>query len=184
MTLLRGERAPAPRTLIDIFRESVEAYPEQLAVDNGAEMLTYTEFSEAAEDLAAELNALGVGRGDTVGVRVKSGTTDLYVAIMGVLTAGAAYVPVDADDPDERARLVFGEADVASVVGNGLAVASRRSLSDPARVCEPEEPDPSDDAWIILPSGSTGTPRAWRSPIVRPRRSSTPRVGSSSGMRR
>lgn len=159
MTLLRGERAPAPRTLIDIFRESVEAYPEQLAVDNGAEMLTYTEFSEAAEDLAAELNALGVGRGDTVGVRVKSGTTDLYVAIMGVLTAGAAYVPVDADDPDERARLVFGEADVASVVGNGLAVASRRSLSDPARVCEPEEPDPSNDAWIIFTSSSTGTPK-------------------------
>ncbi|MEO8851533.1 MAG: Pls/PosA family non-ribosomal peptide synthetase, partial [Allobranchiibius sp.] len=159
MTLLRGDRAPAPRTLIDIFQESVEAFPDRPAIDNGAVMLTYTEFSEAAEDLATELNALGVGRGDTVGVRVKSGTTDLYVAIMGVLTAGAAYVPVDADDPDERARLVFGEADVAAVVGNGLAVASRRSLSDPVDAREPEYPEVADDAWIIFTSGSTGTPK-------------------------
>ena len=56
-------------------------------------------------------------------MRIKSGTSDLYVAIVGVLTAGAAYVPVDADDPDDRARLVFGEADVAAVIGNDLAIA-------------------------------------------------------------
>ena len=45
---------------------------------------------------------LGVGPGDKVGVRVPSGTTDLYVAILGIISAGAAYVPVDADDPEER----------------------------------------------------------------------------------
>ena len=99
--------------------ETVADHPEALAIDNGAEMLTYEEFAEAADELAAALNAVGVGRGDRVGVRIRSGTVDLYVAIMGVLVAGAAYVPVDADDPDERARLVFGEADVAAVVGNG-----------------------------------------------------------------
>ena len=55
-------------------------------------------------------------------MRVSCGTTDLYVAILGILLAGAAYVPVDADDPDERARLVFDEADVAAVVGNDLTV--------------------------------------------------------------
>ncbi len=46
----------------------------------------------------------GIGRGDRVGVRIPSGTTDLYVAIIGILMAGAAYVPVDHDDPDERAQ--------------------------------------------------------------------------------
>lgn len=153
--LLRGDLAPAARTLVDIFRETVAQASEDSAVDAGTGVLTYAELEEAADELAAELNALGVGRGDKVGVRVSSGTTDLYVAVLGILLAGSAYVPVDADDPDERARLVFDEADVAAVVGNDLTVALRRP--GPAR--EPEEPGLDDDAWVIFTSGSTGTPK-------------------------
>src|SRR6478752_1582974 len=125
--LLRSGLAPAPRTLIDIFRDTVEQAPDEPALDAGNGSMTYAELAEAAEGVAAELNLLGVGPGDKVGVRVSSGTTDLYVAIIGILAAGAAYVPVDADDPDERARLVFDEADVAAVVGADLAVAARRT---------------------------------------------------------
>ena len=156
MTLTRASLAPPARTLIDIFRQTVADHPEALAVDNGAEMLTYEEFADAADEVAATLNAMGVGRGDRVGVRIRSGTVDLYVAIMGVLAAGAAYVPVDADDPDERARLVFGEAAVAAIVGNGLVVADRGHVNEPRT---PEDPTPADDAWIIFTSGSTGTPK-------------------------
>ena len=68
---------------------------------------------------AARLRESGVRRGDRVGVRVASGSKELYVSILGILAAGAAYVPVDADDPDERARLVFGEARVRGVIGDG-----------------------------------------------------------------
>jgi non-ribosomal peptide synthetase-like protein len=153
--LLRGASAPAPRTLVDVLRATVEQAPDEPALDAGNGSLTYAELAEAADGLAAELNALGVGRGDKVGVRVNSGTTDLYVAIVGILLAGAAYVPVDADDPDERARLVFGEAEVAAIVGTGLAIAARRP--GPARVAE--DPDLDDDAWVIFTSGSTGTPK-------------------------
>jgi len=156
MSLMRAAMAPPPRTLVDIFNETVAGGPETPAIDNGAELLTYDEFSDAADELAAVLNARGIGRGDRVGVRIKSGTTDLYVAIMGVLVAGAAYVPVDADDPDERARLVFGEADVAAIVGNDLVVAERHPPGEPRPA---EEPQPDDDAWIIFTSGSTGTPK-------------------------
>src|SRR6478735_2996605 len=156
LTLTRAASAPPARTLIDIFSESVALFPDALAIDNGAVMLTYEEFQVAAEDLASELSAVGVGRGDRVGVRIKSGTVDLYVAIMGILVAGAAYVPVDADDPDERARLVFGEADVAAIVGQDLVVADRRR-SGVMRAAE--DPLPTDDAWIIFTSGSTGTPK-------------------------
>ncbi|HQR27560.1 MAG TPA: AMP-binding protein, partial [Nocardioides sp.] len=99
MSLLRSGHAAAPRTLVDIFRESVAARPDDPAVDNGAAVLTYAELDEAAEELAEALNDLGVGRGDRVGIRIRSGTVDLYVAILGVLAAGACYVPVDADDP-------------------------------------------------------------------------------------
>jgi len=156
MSLIRAAKAPTTRTLVDIFNETVAGGPDNSAIDNGAELMTYKEFSDAADELAEVLNARGIGRGDRVGVRIKSGTTHLYVAIMGILVAGAAYVPVDADDPDERARLVFGEADVAAIIGNDLVIADRRP-SGLAR--HSEEPQPSDDAWVIFTSGSTGAPK-------------------------
>ena len=58
--------------------------------------------------VATMLRSAGVGAGDRVGVRMSSGTADLYLAILGVLAAGAAYVPVDVDDPDERAEHLGG----------------------------------------------------------------------------
>jgi non-ribosomal peptide synthetase-like protein len=155
VSLLRSDRAPAPRTLVDVFHASVAGCPDATALDSGTERLTYAELAEAADELADELAARGVGRGDRVGIRLPSGTTDLYVAILGVLHAGAAYVPVDADDPDERARLVFGEADVAAVVGADLAVDVRGQRAPRER----EEPTPEDDCWVIFTSGSTGTPK-------------------------
>jgi non-ribosomal peptide synthetase-like protein len=155
LTLTRASLAPPARTLIDIFSETVARNPDALALDNGPEVLTYEEFRAVSAELAAELSAVGVGRGDRVGVRVKSGTLDLYVAILAVLMAGAAYVPVDADDPEERARLVFGEADVAAVIGTELAISATRHAMP--RV--PDLPQPGDDAWIIFTSGSTGTPK-------------------------
>jgi len=153
--LLRGELAAAPRTLVDIFRATAAQAPDDPAIDAANGVLTYAELEEAAEAVAAELNAAGVGRGDKVGVRIASGTTELYTAILGILLAGAGYVPVDADDPDERARLVFGEAEVAAVVGNELEIAVLSG--GPER--EAEEPGTDDDAWVIFTSGSTGTPK-------------------------
>ena len=63
-------------------------------------------------------------------------TTDLYVAILGILVAGA-YVPADHDDPDERARLVFEEAAVAAVVTADLVIRAGPSDADPAPVEDP-----------------------------------------------
>ncbi|NUR25255.1 MAG: AMP-binding protein, partial [Catenulispora sp.] len=107
--------ASAARTLIDILRATAQAHPDATALDDGRRALDYTRLLAEAQAMAGRLAAAGVGAGDRVGIRVPSGTVDLYIAILGVLTAGAAYVPVDADDPDERARLVFGEAAVRAV---------------------------------------------------------------------
>ncbi len=156
MTLSRALAAPPPRTLVDVFNETVDRYLDAPALDNGAEVLTYGEFREAVDGVAEALNDLGIGPSDRVGIRISSGTTDLYVAIMGVLTAGGAYVPVDADDPDQRARTVFAEADVAAVIGNELAINVRRP--ERGRI-EASEPGVTDDAWVIFTSGSTGTPK-------------------------
>ena len=154
--LFRSGSAPGPRTLVDIFDESVAEYPDAPAVDNGAVVLTYTEMAEAAEEVAAALANLGVGHGDKVGVRISSGTVDLYVAILGVLFAGAAYVPVDADDPDERARMVFDESGAVAVIGDSLVITPRGL---PRGAYGGEAPDVADDAWVIFTSGSTGVPK-------------------------
>ncbi len=154
-TLTAGDRAPDPRSLVDIFAATVAAHPDAPAVDSGLRTLTYDELHEAATEVAERLAAEGVGPGDKVGVRIKSGTTDLYVAILGILLAGAAYVPVDADDPDERARVVFHESGAVAVLGNDLVlkpVAGRTALARRDVV-------PGDDAWVIFTSGSTGTPK-------------------------
>jgi len=159
--LLRSEFAPAPRTLVDIFRETAAQAGDEPALEAGNGLLTYAELEEAADELAVELNAAGIGAGAKVGIRINSGTVELYVAILGVLFAGAAYVPVDAEDPEERARLVFGEAAVAAVIGNDLAIDLRDvpPAAGTDRTGEAGDPAPTDDCWVIFTSGSTGMPK-------------------------
>ncbi|GAB2855834.1 non-ribosomal peptide synthetase [Streptomyces deserti] len=149
-----GGPAASLRTLVDVFDASVRSYPDELALDDGTTQLTYRALAVEVERLRRRLAGAGVGLGDRVGVRVPSGTNDLYVAVLAVLAAGAAYVPVDAEDPDERAELVFGEAGVRAVVRSGheLAVLSRSDV--PAA-----RPGVGQDAWVIFTSGSTGKPK-------------------------
>ncbi|MFB7248070.1 amino acid adenylation protein [Streptomyces populi] len=146
--------AASPRTLVDILDASVRAYPDEPALDDGRRALTYRALAAEVGAMRSRLAEAGVGLGDRVGVRVPSGTNELYVAILGVLAAGAAYVPVDAEDPDERAELVFGEAGVRAVVGAGHEVTVTGRSGVPAG-----RPGVEHDAWIIFTSGSTGRPK-------------------------
>ncbi|MFJ2925829.1 Pls/PosA family non-ribosomal peptide synthetase [Streptomyces massasporeus] len=149
-----GRPAASPRTLVDIFDASVRSYPEEPALDDGTTSLTYRELAAEVERLRRRLGSAGVGLGDRVGVRVPSGTNQLYTAILAVLAAGAAYVPVDAEDPDERAELVFGEAGVRAVIGAGHEITVHGAGETPAA-----RPGVGHDAWIIFTSGSTGKPK-------------------------
>ncbi|MCD7441889.1 amino acid adenylation domain-containing protein [Streptomyces lincolnensis] len=149
-----GGPAASARTLVDIFDASVRSYPNELALDDGTSRLTYRQLAVEVEDLRRALAGAGVGLGDRVGVRVPSGTNELYVAILAVLAAGAAYVPVDAEDPDERAELVFGEAEVRAVIGAGHELVLNGRSDVPAA-----RPGIEHDAWIIFTSGSTGKPK-------------------------
>ncbi len=151
--LLRAADATAPRTLVDILQATVQQHPDADAIDNGIESLTYQQLSDRVELVAGRLAGTGIRPGDRVGIRISSGSLDLYVAILAVLRAGAAYVPVDADDPDERAELVFGQAQVRRVLSGDLPAAS---TTNPMSA---ERPSPTHDAWIIFTSGSTGLPK-------------------------
>lgn len=152
---LLAERAPAPRTLVDILYDTAARYPDAAAIDDGTVQLTYAELIADVEDSVEWLAARGIGRGDRIGIRMPSGSYALYVAILSTLAAGAAYVPVDADDPDERAEMVFTEADVVAVITEaGLMRGPGTS-----RGWRAAAPLGRDDAWVIFTSGSTGTPK-------------------------
>ncbi|MFE6689142.1 epsilon-poly-L-lysine synthase Pls [Streptomyces sp. NPDC057743] len=150
----RTAGTPAPRTLLDVLDATAAAHPQALALDTGTEAITYHDLCSEIERRARQLRQQGIGPGDRVGVRVPSGTAELYLSILAVLRSGAAYVPVDADDPDERAATVFREAAVCAVLGPDT---SPPGLARPTGVQRP--PAPQDDAWIIFTSGSTGAPK-------------------------
>ncbi|AGF73467.1 Pls/PosA family non-ribosomal peptide synthetase [Corynebacterium halotolerans] len=150
---LRAAEAPPKRTLYDVLTATASAHPDAAAIDDG-EILTYAELIDAVHELADELHANGIRRGDRIGVRMTSGTRGLYLAILATIAAGAAYVPVDADDPDERAEMVFSEAHINGVfTDEGFRMLSPRAGGDTRR------PRLDDTAWIIFTSGSTGKPK-------------------------
>jgi non-ribosomal peptide synthetase-like protein len=148
------EPTPA-RTLVDVFQATVAAHPHAPALDAGGTALSYRRLAEEVAKVSGRLRAAGIGAGHRVGVRISSGTPDLYIAILAILSAGAAYVPVDAEDPAERAELVFGEAGVAAVLGDEGALA----ISEGVEPAEHGRATLDGDAWIIFTSGSTGKPK-------------------------
>ncbi len=156
LAVYTGGPAPRRRTLWDILEETAATFPRAPAIDDGRSILDYSELLKEVEHLRARLESAKVGQGDRVGVRVASGTADLYVAILAVLSMGAAYVPVDTDDPDDRVDLVFSEAAVCAVIGSGREVTRRLGRPTGAGAGRPR---PEDDAWIIFTSGTTGKPK-------------------------
>ncbi|KUN09451.1 amino acid adenylation protein [Streptomyces yokosukanensis] len=154
--MYRSAPAAVPHTLLDLLERSVAETPDDLALDDGTVTLSYRRLAEEVERIRRVLRAEGIGRGDRVGVRMASGSVPVYLAILGVLAAGAAYVPVDADDPDERAELVWRESGVCAVLSDGYVLRPRPAIVPRGR---DGGPGPDDDAWIIFTSGSTGKPK-------------------------
>ncbi|MEU9450699.1 Pls/PosA family non-ribosomal peptide synthetase [Streptomyces sp. NPDC048277] len=154
--LFRSAPAASPRTLVDILEATAALNPDAPALDTGAEVRSYRDLCAETRRRSRRLTEQGIGPGDRVGVRVPSGTAELYLSILAVLHCGAAYVPVDADDPEERAATVFREAGVCHVMGPHPQPAG---LAAPSGAAVRSGPAPGDDAWIIFTSGSTGAPK-------------------------
>jgi nonribosomal peptide synthetase DhbF len=142
------------RSLPERFRETCARQPERTAVVCGAQSLTYAELDREARALAAEMVRRGVGPGDLIGLRVAR-SIDVPVAIVGILMAGAAYVPLDPQYPAKRLQMIVEEAGIAWVVGDGIPIRGHA----PAPDVELPEPGPTDRAYVIYTSGSTGRPK-------------------------
>ncbi|MFD8936986.1 amino acid adenylation domain-containing protein, partial [Streptomyces sp. NPDC059578] len=167
---------PALTTLPELFAGRVRECPDALAVMCGEESWSYGELGGRAARLARWLIDGGVGPGGVVAVAVPAGVAQL-VAVLGVVLAGAAYVPVDVEYPGERIGWLLEDAQPGLVLTTRAAVGSLPDgLSvdvvlldevDTDRLSGAEVVDaervvpllPSHPAYVIYTSGSTGRPK-------------------------
>src|SRR6266540_6974605 len=173
-----AERAdpPGPRhsCLQRFFEASADAHPDRPAILFGDECLTYGELEARANRLARHLLASGIGRGGRVAILLDR-SVELYVAILGTLKSGAAYVPLDPSYPADRVRFIVEDAGVRTIITSSELISNHPSQlpavlldADGPRIDEqsgarpdPSEPDvgPDDLCYIIYTSGSTGHPK-------------------------
>ncbi|WP_156669618.1 non-ribosomal peptide synthetase, partial [Mycobacterium sp. E3339] len=159
----------AGASIPELFAAHVASTPHAVALSWQGRSTTYRELDEAANRMAHLLVRHGAGPGAVVAL-LFSRSADAIVAILGVLKAGAAYLPIDPALP--AARLGFMIADAAPAVA--VTTADLRSrlygadlpivdVNDEALHAEPttplRHPDPEDIAYLIYTSGTTGVPK-------------------------
>ncbi|MEU3457526.1 non-ribosomal peptide synthetase [Micromonospora sp. NPDC006766] len=135
--------------------------PDAVAVQCGSRTISYRRLSDEAYAVATRLAAAGVRRGDRVGVTVEPDES-LIPVLLGVLMAGAAYVPLDPAYPRMRLAFMAEDAGLAAVVGPDGTVDTRAPVlpvRGPAESAKLPSVDASDAAYVIYTSGSTGRPK-------------------------
>ncbi|MER5985967.1 amino acid adenylation domain-containing protein [Streptomyces sp. NPDC001787] len=164
-------------TVPELFEEHARRTPYAPAVHEGATTVTYAELNERANRLARHLVDLGAGPETLVAVALPR-TPELVVALLGVLKAGAGYLPLDPDQPAERiAKVVAGASPVLAVTTEALAhrlpgpplcvldaprtaaAVRQRAAHDLTPGERTARPTSRTAAYVIHTSGSTGEPK-------------------------
>ncbi|MEU3748967.1 MULTISPECIES: non-ribosomal peptide synthetase [Streptomyces] len=178
--LVLAEFGVAPREVPELswpaaFERQVRRRPDATAVVCEDRELTYAELNASANRLARLLAARGVGAEDVVGVALPR-SPELVVAVLAVMKAGAAYLPLDADHPRDRIAYMLADAGARTVLTvrelagelPGAGDAAHLLLDDPATTdalaaqagTDPGVPVALDQAaYVIYTSGSTGRPK-------------------------
>jgi amino acid adenylation domain-containing protein len=160
------------RLIHELFEAQVDRTPEAVAVVTEDETLSYNELESRTNRLARYLRHRGVTPGSVVGINLER-SANLLVAILGILKAGAAYLPLDPSHPEERLKLILENARVellitsealrASVFGCAAKLLvldsewsniARESAARLPRIAHPEQ-----SAYLLYTSGSTGRPK-------------------------
>lgn len=163
---------PRDRRVHELFEEQAVQSPDSVAVESEGETLTYGELDRKANQLANYLLSVGIGRESLVGICVER-SLDMMIGLLGIMKAGAAYVPIDPAYPPERVNGILEDSGVATVVTQGhLAFDLRERVSqvicidiewDKVAECGDEKPTtetgPESLAYVIYTSGSTGKPK-------------------------
>ncbi|MFE2562682.1 amino acid adenylation domain-containing protein [Streptomyces mirabilis] len=161
--------APWPSTgYLDLIAQQVRTRPDAPAVEQGEHVVSFAELDRRGDQIAGELRRAGVEPGDHVGLFCPRGA-DYVLAVLGILKAGAAIVPLDPVNPDARiAFMLRDSAATAVLTGDGLGDRLPQGppvLDIAATATAPAEPpdtpvtaDPF--SHLIYTSGSTGEPKA------------------------
>jgi len=162
--------------LHEVIESQVESYSDRTAVVGSVEALTYRELNARSNRIAHALRATGVGRGQRIGLCVER-NVDFYSIVLGILKAGAAYVPLDPESPAERLRFMGEDAELTLLVSTTaladsfnlprehqllLDADASKLLSESTEVLATDaelDARPEDPAYIIYTSGSTGKPK-------------------------
>jgi Syringomycin synthetase protein SyrB1 len=156
--------------LHEVFRQRARELPARTAVEFGDESLTYQELDSSSDRLGGWLAAQGVRAGDLIGLCFPRGI-DMVIAVLAILKAGAAYLPIDSDHPAPRAHYIVSHSRVKLVVAApevaGLFDRPDLTLVAYERGAFPASappgwvpvPVPADaPAYVIYTSGTTGKP--------------------------
>lgn len=158
-----------PSSVVDWIEKTCRLYGAEEAVTGVGETLTFSDLWKQSTNLAHELISMGIQSEDRVGVWAQQ-SSDLLVAIVGVMAAGAAYVPLDPSYPRSRLDFIAADAGLSCIVAPERDLTSAEELglrvvttAPPPRVgnIHGELPDISGQqaAYVIYTSGSTGTPK-------------------------
>ncbi|XUM21533.1 amino acid adenylation domain-containing protein [Bradyrhizobium oligotrophicum S58] len=162
----------APRasdeTILDLLDAAARDHADRPAIIHAGGEISYAELHRRADRLAGHLAARISTTNALIGIALSRGP-ELIVAILAVLKAGHAYVPLDPAYPAERLRVMAGDARLRLVLTDGSTAAlpddlAQLRLDDPALLQQPpawplRRPLPDDLAYVIFTSGSTGRPK-------------------------
>ncbi|MGB0521651.1 MAG: amino acid adenylation domain-containing protein [Flammeovirgaceae bacterium] len=168
-----AEEYPTEETIVSIFEQKVQEYPNAPAITCEGEELTYQELNQRANQLAHYLKEKGVKQEDLVVVCVHR-SLDLVISLLAVIKAGAAYVPVDPDYPQERISYTIKDANPSLLLIHGTV---QEKLADfkaipTVNLSEAQEEltcqsvanlntpiSPDQLLYVIYTSGTTGKPK-------------------------
>ncbi|TGW16303.1 enterobactin synthase subunit F [Stenotrophomonas maltophilia] len=153
-------------TLVELLQQGMDRDPHAPALVFGDAALDYATLEARSFALAAQLRAMGVGPGSVVAVALPR-SLELVIALLAVLRAGAAYLPLDLAHPDERLARILASAQPACVLAAkdvsermaGVPVLAPEQWTALSFAAPWADPAPSDAAYVIYTSGSTGEPK-------------------------
>jgi natural product biosynthesis luciferase-like monooxygenase protein/FkbM family methyltransferase len=164
----RSEVLAAPACLHDLFAAQAVRTPDAIAAVHRGRRWTFRELDASSSAVAALLRDQGVRPGDRVGLCVER-SLPMLAGLLGILKAGAAYVPLDPSYPESRLAMMLEDAGTTALVVQGER--ARRLVEGRERVLDLERSDlsgkatqsvsvpPEAPAYVIYTSGSTGTPK-------------------------
>ncbi|KOV61056.1 dimodular nonribosomal peptide synthetase [Streptomyces sp. NRRL WC-3618] len=145
-----------------MFEARAARTPDAVAVTDADTELTYRQLDLGADRLARALVSLGAGPGRIVAFALPR-SVDLAVAVLAVLKAGAAYLPLDPEHPAERTAYLLSDADPVCVITRDPLAVDRPLVSPDAEAPDTGTPlpdaRPADPAYLIYTSGTTGRPK-------------------------